>query len=738
MQNTVLLVDDHPVFRKGLLSLLEDEEDMLVIGEAGDGHTALELVKELSPDIVVMDVTMPGLSGIETTERIVAKFPDTKVVALSIHSEKQFVLDMLQAGAAGYILKESVPEELIKGIRSVMLGEGYLSPAITGVVVSQFRNSMSREDPFTESTLELLETKLHTPKLSEYHVHRSRLLNSLEQNRQLSLQTITAPAGYGKSTLAGCWLTSHGWPHAWLSLDENDNDLRQFISYLLFAIETLFPRALPQSTALLASSNLPPVPLFAATLINEIELIGQDFILVLDDFHLVKEKEVYDLLTELLRHPPAPLHLVVLSRTDLFLPLTRLRSQGLLSEFRMKDLQFTTGETGEFLGYKLHQAIDESLAGDWCKKTEGWITGLRLATQTIKNRSELSDLLSNLQGTGQYVMEYLFNEVLADQPENIRKHLITVSIVDKFNASLIEVLCPYAGQECASDGWSIISWINKHNLYIIPLDNENRWFRFHHLFLELLQKQLQRNYSPTEIAEFHSRASDWFEGQGLIDEAIRHALLAEDMVGAVEIFERYRRDESDDHCLNITRWHNLFPEDLKKDQPGLLLAQAWFLHEQYRLLDIIPILHRVESLFKDKPPDDISRGELKLFQGILLYWEGKGKLSLKLLRQALEVIPQKHTILCGLAEVYVSVASHLTGQGKMNCLRLNNRLREGVHLDGLFLSRLILGQSLHYMLSAELTKVMQDARSVEFLSGHRGLTLPQHWGDYLLAAYHFL
>ena len=739
MQSTVLLVDDHPIFRKGLLSLLEDEEDMLVIGEAGDGQAALALVRELSPDIVVMDVTMPEFSGIEATKRIVSEFPDTKIVALSIHSEKEFVLGMLQAGASGYILKESVPEDLVKGIQSVIHGEGYLSPAITGIIVSQFRKPLSREHLFTETHSELLETKLHTPQLSEYHVHRPRLVERLEQSRQLPLQIITAPAGYGKSTLTGCWLAAHEWPHTWLSLDENDNDLRRFINYLLYAVKTLFPTALSKSMALLSTSTLPPLQVLVATLINEIELIEQDFILVFDDFHLVREKQVHDLLAELMRYPPAPLHLVVLSRTDPFLPTSRLRSRGLLSELRMSDLQFTTEETGEFLGYIFHQAIDESIARNWCNKTEGWVTGLRLASLNSKNLDKLSGVPSKkLQGTEKYVKEYLFNEVLADQPENIRKYLFTVSIVDKFNASLVEALCPYVGTEGELDGWAFIKWLNKYNLFLIPLDDENHWFRFHHLFLELLKKQLQRHHSPEEITELHCRVSDWFEGRGLIDEAIRQALQAEDMVGAVKIFDRHRRDEQDDHSLNITRWHSLFPEDLKENHSGLLLAQALFLHEQYRLKEIIPILQRVESLFKDKPPDDISRGELNLFQGILLYWEGKGELSLKLLREALAMIPLKHAVLCGLTEVYVSVASHLTGQGQMNCLRLNDRIRESIHLDGPLLSRIILGRFLHYMLSGELTKVVRDARSVEFISGQRGLTLPQHWGDYLLAACHFL
>lgn len=726
MQSTVLLVDDHPVFRKGLLSLLEDEEDMLVIGEAGDGQTAIALVRELSPDIVVMDVTMPELSGIEATKRIISEFPDTKIVALSIHSEKQFVQDMLQAGAAGYILKESVPEDLVKGIRSVIHGEGYLSPAITGIIVSQFRESLSQEHLFTEVHSEILETKLHAPHMFEYHVHRSRLLEQLERNRQLPLQTITTPAGYGKSTLVGSWLSNHEWPHMWISLDENDNDLHRFINYLLYAVKTLFPTAMSKFTALLNTSTLPPLQFLVAKLINDIELIEKDFILVLDDFHLIGEKQVHDLLAELMRYPPAPLHLVVLSRTDLFLPTTRLRSKGLLSELRMSDLQFTTEETGEYLGYIFRQAIDESIARDWCNKTEGWITGLRLATHTVKNLDELSSVQLKLQGTGKYVKEYLFNEVLADQPENIRKYLLAVSIVDKFKPSLIEALCRYGGNEGELEGWSFIKWLKEHNLFLIPLDDENNWFRFHHLFLELLKKQLHRRHSPDEIAELHCWASDWFEGQGMVEEAIRHALQGEDMVGAVKIFDRHRRDKQGDHFLQIIKWHDLFPEDLKKNQPGLLLAQALFLHERHRLKEIIPILNQLKLLFKDRAPDDISQGELKLFQGILLYWEGKGELSLKLLREAQEMIPQQYARLSGLTEVYIAAASHLTGLGQMNCLMLNDKIRESIHLDSPLLSRIIFGRSLHYMLSGELTKVVRDTRSVGIISGRPGLVLSQN------------
>ena len=118
MDTTVLLVDDHAMFRSGLRLLLEKESDLKVVGEAGDGQTSLDLVGELAPDVVVMDISMPDLSGIEATRQILAAHPGTKILTLSIHGEKRFVDDMLAAGATGYLLKESAPEELIDGIRA--------------------------------------------------------------------------------------------------------------------------------------------------------------------------------------------------------------------------------------------------------------------------------------------------------------------------------------------------------------------------------------------------------------------------------------------------------------------------------------------------------------------------------------------------------------------------------------------------------------------------------------------
>ena len=520
---SILLVDDHPVFRKGLYSLLEDEEDMLVVGEAGDGQTALDLVEELSPDIVVMDVTMPGLSGIEATKLIVAEFPGTLVVALSIHSDKQFVQDMLQAGASGYILKESVPEELVKGIRSVMVGEGYLSPAITGIIVSQLRQSLSQENSFQKTELEILAAKLHAPQVPEYHVHRPRLITLLENSIALPIQIVTAPAGYGKSTLVSCWFSNQELPHAWISLDDGDNDLRLFITYFVHAVRSLFPSAMAKTLATLEAADLPPIQVLSKILANEIDLIKQDFILVIDDFHLIKEKNIHDLLTELLRHPPKPLHLVVVARTEPFLSLNKFRALGQLSEIRLQALRFTEDETIEFLQQMLSSNVDASTINQLLDKTEGWVTGIRLAALSVLHKGDAKKLLEDLAGSGQFVMEYLFNEVFSSQPENIQKHLVASSILDRFCAPLCEVLCPYPENECDLDGWGLIKWLKENNLFLISLDNDGYWYRFHHLFQELLKKQLVRHYSSDEIDALHAKVSSWFAENNFIKEAVQPA-----------------------------------------------------------------------------------------------------------------------------------------------------------------------------------------------------------------------
>ena len=473
-QTRVLLVDDHPLFRRGLRSLLDEESNISIVGEAGDGLEAIERVEELSPDVLIMDITMPKLNGIEATRRILAGSPGCKIIVLSIHSGKRFVEKMLQAGVSGYILKDNAPEDLVKGIQAVMDGGGYLSQSITSVVLSEFKSKLgfvgdaskdtaltTRERDALQMLIEgasikdiasvlrvsvkavesnrgrimnklgvstmaelteaarheglstvgeeganderadkqIVSTKFHRPADPCNHVRRARLLKRIEEARNLPLTLVSAPAGYGKSTLVSHWLKMCESPCAWVLLDENDNDLHTFLDYFLTAIETVIPGSLPKTNAMAAQSVLPPVSVLVESLANELDLIEQDFFLALDDFHHIQEKTIQTLLTELLRHPPRPMHLILISRRDPFLPIASYRALELVAEIRAQDLRFTTEETAVYLQSIFGEETDESIAAALAERTEGWVTGLRLAAMSINHRGDIAGILPEIHGT---------------------------------------------------------------------------------------------------------------------------------------------------------------------------------------------------------------------------------------------------------------------------------------------------------------------------------------------------
>lgn len=738
MKKSILLVDDHPVFRNGLQYLLEDEEDMDVVGEAGDGQTALDLVEELSPDIVVMDVTMPGLNGIEATKRIVAKFPGILVVALSIHSDKQFVQDMLQAGASGYILKESVPEELVKGIRSVMLGEGYLSPAITGIVVSQLRESMSQEHSFQVTGLEILETKLHAPQVPENHVHRARLVKLLETSIALPILTVTAPAGYGKSTLVSCWFSKQELPHAWISMDDGDNDLRQFITYFVHAVRSLFPSAMSITLATLEAANLPPIHVLSTILVNEIDLIKLDFILVLDDFHLIKKKIIHDLLTELLRHPPKPLHLIVVGRTEPFLPLNKLRAQSLLSEIHLRDLCFTENETAEFLQQLLSKNIDASTLSHLLNKTEGWITGIRLAAFAMLHRGDVNKLLDELRGSGQFVMEYLFNEVFSSQPDKIQQHLVASSILDRFCAPLCEVLCPYPENECDLDGWDLIKWLKKNNMFLIPLDNDGYWYRFHHLFQELLAKQLIRHHSSEEIEALHARASEWFSANDLVGEAIQHAISARDIEGAVDLVKQNRQKLlNNDQWYILEKWLAQFPEECIQQQPELLLSRIWTFYHHFDIPAIPAAIDAIKSQSNTTVEETPLWGEIDFFLGYIHYFLNDGPNCLKYLQSALDRVPVVSKEVRGQIEILYGLAMQMMGNHDEALVRLHDLLNTNQKDKSVKKTRLLITPVYIHILSGRLSDALLTNQQLYIFSHKRKYLYAESWSVYLKALIHF-
>ena len=390
IDTTIILVDDHTMIRKGLRALIEKVQGLSVIGEAGNGLEAIELVRQHSPDIVVMDINMPELNGIDATQKIINECPDVKILALSIHSGKSHVEQMLKAGASGYLLKESAPEELVKAIHALKEGKGYLSSDITEIVLERLRQRPVDEEVNAELTAQkILEAKMLKPDLSGESVHRQELIDRLERGREKKLSLIVAPAGYGKSLLVSDWLTQCDQRSAWLSLDKSDNDLRQFYRSLLTAIRESNPDCCDQSLHLAHVANLPPVSVLAKALLDDLENVTQTCVLVLDNIEQVNEKSVHDLLTQLLNYPLRLLHLVLIGRQDPFLPLSSYRAANDMNELRMDNLRFSFDETKNFLLQTLKRDVDDETVELLLQRTDGWPAGLQHAADLLNYPEEV-------------------------------------------------------------------------------------------------------------------------------------------------------------------------------------------------------------------------------------------------------------------------------------------------------------------------------------------------------------
>ncbi len=287
----------------------------------------------------------------------------------------------------------------------------------------------------------LLRTKLHRPRVVRNHLHRQHLVDRLDQCLQRPLMLVSAPAGYGKSTLLAYWLETSDVPSAWVSLDKNDNNLHLFLAYFLDAVQTLFPGAGQNTEALLKAPNLPPLTVLAHSLINDLDQIDHSFILVLDDYHAISDKTVHGLIAELLQHPPAPLHLVISSRIDPPFPLARFRARSQMGEIRVRDLRFSPEETGAFLEQLIGEPVDGIITALLEEKTEGWVTGLCLAVLSLRHRSDLDRLVTNLPVENRFVTDYLLVELLTNQPEEIQDYLLATAILDRFCASLCDAVC---------------------------------------------------------------------------------------------------------------------------------------------------------------------------------------------------------------------------------------------------------------------------------------------------------
>lgn len=396
----------------------------------------------------------------------------------------------------------------------------------------------------------ILATKLYIPPPRPKVVPRPRLIERLNEGLSAGckLTLISAAAGFGKTTLVSEWGAGCERPIAWLSLDAGDSDPARFLTYLVAALQTIFAGIGAGVAAVLESPQPPPTEMLLTTLINEITTIpdhpstplracperseGTGFILVLDDYHLIDAKPVDDALTFLLQHLPPQVHLVIATREDPQLPLARLRARGQMTELRAADLRFTPAEAAGFLNQVMGLNLSAADVAALETRTEGWIAGLQLAALSMQGHAsrDVTSFIESFTGSHHFVLDYLVEEVLGQQSASVQTFLLRTSILDR----MCGPLCDAVLLDPSVSGQETLEYLERVNLFIVPLDNERRWFRYHHLFAELLRQRLQQGDSA---AEYHIRASQWYEDNGLGFEAFRHATAANDVVRAERLME---------------------------------------------------------------------------------------------------------------------------------------------------------------------------------------------------------
>ncbi|MBA3339876.1 MAG: helix-turn-helix transcriptional regulator, partial [Geodermatophilaceae bacterium] len=409
----------------------------------------------------------------------------------------------------------------------------------------------------------LLETKLHVPRPRRSLVARPRLSASLSREAESALTLVSAPAGFGKTTLLAQWLAADpggGRSAAWLSLDKRDNDPALFWTYVVAALQTAVP-AVGAGALSLPQSPQQPIESVLTTLLNDLSAVPNDVVLVLDDYHVIEARDVQDGMAFLLEHLPPQVHLMIASRADPALPMSRLRGRGELVEIRAADLRCTPDEAAAYLNEVMGLALTARDVAALEGRTEGWIAALQLAALSMQGRDDIAGFIAGFAGDDRYIVDYLVEEVLQRQPEEVRNFLLQTSILSRLNGSLCDAV---TGQEA---GKAMLVALDRGNLFLVPLDDRRQWYRYHHLFADVLRARLL-DEQPVGVPEFHRRASDWYERNGEWSEAIQHALADEDFEAAADLVElaipatRQHRQEA-----TLRRWLAALPDELIRVRP---------------------------------------------------------------------------------------------------------------------------------------------------------------------------
>ena len=514
-------------------------------------------------------------------------------------------------------------------------------------------------------SIPLLSTKLHIPPSRAQQIPRPRLLELLNQGSHKKLTIVSAPSGYGKTTLLCQWLAGHNLPYAWLSLDEADNDPVRFLSYLVVALQQIDQHLGEsilndiQSVGMASTGTRSMVELALTQLLNDIALIDGPLFLVLDDYHLIENTRIHEMVSFLLDNQPVPFHLTIATRLDPPIPLARLRAQAQLVELRANDLCFTVDEVSAFLNDVMKLALPREQITALEQRTEGWIAGLQLAALSMQDQENKAAFIEAFTGSNHYIVDYLLEEVLNRQPDPVREFLLRTSILESMTGALCDAL---TGR---SDGQAILERLEQSNLFIVPLDEQRQWYRYHHLLADVLQSRLQQ-FHPEAVPELHKVASQWFEINGFLELAIHHAIYGKDLKKAGDLIEHNAMSMlMHGELVTLLNWIKPV-EEIAYDRPWLCTYKSWALTLTGQLDIAVAWLQKAESatsLTSQESRQEL-RGHIEAIRAYIAEAHGDAGQAILHAQKALGFLPESNQAVRSVVTFTLGTAYRLAGDHK--------------------------------------------------------------------------
>lgn len=520
----------------------------------------------------------------------------------------------------------------------------------------------------------LLGTKLHMPPCRQGMISRPRLKSRLDTGLHSRMILVSAPAGFGKTSLLSEWLADYGGLTAWISLDKADNDPARFLRYLVAAIQKM-SAGVGETAENLLSSPQPGLTLIEPLLIvllNELERLSEKVTIVFDDYHFIDNITLHNAISFLIDNAPSQVHVIISTRSDPPLPLPRWRARGEMIEIRAEDLRFLPDETAAYLTGLLGQVLSVDDIAMLEEKTEGWAAGLQMAVLSMQGRKDLSDFIHTFSGGHRYIMDYLVEEVLQRQPADIQSFLLQTSVLERLNGSLCDAVTGQTGSQ------QRLEILESNNMFLLPLDDSRRWYRYHHLFSDLLRARLQAS-QPDIIDTLHLRAAQWYADKGMITGAITHYMTARDYQRMADLVEQVAlsliiRGEMD----TLLKWNEQLPDEIIFSRPRLCVHLAWLYIFAGRLSDASLLLENAESSVDRNKPSDEERdilGSIATQRAFMADLNGDTALAIDLVKKAGGLLATTNLTMRSSLPFILARAYRLDGELEKSIVQLNEVAR---------------------------------------------------------------